>query len=398
MWFALFDRVLNGFFKVGELTVHYPDGGVCHYGDGATPQVVVHLKDRNIMRDALLNVDLAIGNGFTNGTFVIENEDLDAFFALVLKNRISADGSNLFSVLRRLRYHRDRFMLRNPIGRAQENVAHHYDLSGQLYDLFLDEDRQYSCAYFERPDMSLEEAQIAKKHHVARKLCLSPGQRVLDIGCGWGGLAITLAKDHGVLVTGVTLSKEQHALANKRVAKAGLSDRVEIKLLDYRLIEDQFDRVVSVGMFEHVGPLNYGEYFNKVDKLLADDGVALIHTIGWGDTPTNTSAWIRQNIFPGGHIPSLSEFLKAIEGSELRISDLEVLRLHYAETLLHWHDRFMKNRDKAAQIYDESFVRMWRYYLKASEMTFRHSWQVVFQLQLSKNIDIIPITRTYLYQ
>ena len=283
------------------------------------------------------------------------------------------------------------------MGRSRANVAHHYDLSGELYDLFLDTDRQYSCAYFRRPDMTLEEAQAAKKHHIAGKLLIEPGMKVLDIGCGWGGMGLTLARDYGAEVTGVTLSTEQYNMANKRAEEAGLADRCKFELMDYRDVQGQFDRIVSVGMFEHVGIPHYEEYFRTVKRLLTDDGIALIHTIGRSDPPGTTSPWILKYIFPGGYCPALSEAMRPIENQDLFATDVEVWRLHYAETLRHWHDRFMANIDRARELYDERFCRMWRYYLLACEMTFRHNRQVVFQFQITKQQDAVPLTRDYLY-
>ncbi len=290
-----------------------------------------------------------------------------------------------------------RLTLRNPVGKARQNVAHHYDLSEALYDMFLDADRQYSCAYFADPKATLDEAQLAEKRHIAAKLNLTAGQRVLDIGCGWGGMALTLAAEFDVHVTGVTLSVEQHAYARARVEKAGLQERIDIRLQDYRLVPEQFDRIVSVGMFEHVGPRNYAEFFNTLDKLLGDDGIALIHTIARTGPPQVTSPWITRYIFPGGHIPALSEIAPHFERTELTLADLEVWRLHYAVTLKLWHDCFMARKDEVEALYDAEFVRMWRYYLKASEMTFRYGRQAVFQMQFSRQLDTIPLTRRYLY-
>jgi cyclopropane-fatty-acyl-phospholipid synthase len=286
----------------------------------------------------------------------------------------------------------------NPVKRAQANAAHHYDLSGELYDLFLDDDRQYSCAYFARPDMTLDEAQEAKKHHIAGKLLIEPGMRVLDIGCGWGGMGLTLARDYGAEVTGVTLSKEQHAMANERAETAGVADKAKFHLMDYRQVEGQFDRIVSVGMFEHVGVPHYEEYFRTVNERLTPEGIALIHTIGRADPPGTTSPWITKYIFPGGYVPALSETARAIETQDLYTTDVEVWRLHYAETLKHWHERFVSNIDRARELYDERFCRMWRYYLLACELTFRLNKQVVFQFQLSPRQDAVPLTRDYLYR
>jgi cyclopropane-fatty-acyl-phospholipid synthase len=284
----------------------------------------------------------------------------------------------------------------NPIGKAQANVAHHYDLSDTLYDLFLDADRQYSCAYFIRPDDTLERAQAQKKRHIAAKLLLRPGQKILDIGCGWGGLALYLAKIADAEVTGVTLSKEQHQVARRRAAEAGLAGRVDFKLLDYRLESGRFDRIVSVGMFEHVGVGHYDEFFGALRQLLADDGVALLHTIGRADGPGETNTWIRKYIFPGGYSPALSEVLPAIERAGLYVTDVEVLRLHYAETLRHWRQRVLANRERIVALYDERFLRMWEFYLAGSEVTFRHAGHVVFQIQLAKRVDAVPLTRDYI--
>jgi cyclopropane-fatty-acyl-phospholipid synthase len=275
-------------------------------------------------------------------------------------------------------------------------VAHHYDLSGALYDLFLDADKQYSCAYFRDPGMTLEEAQAAKKALIAAKLRLEPGMRVLDIGSGWGGLALTLARDHGARVTGVTLSEEQLKVSRARAAAAGLEGQVDFHLRDYRAVTGQFDRIVSVGMFEHVGVPHYATFFATAARLLAPDGVMLLHTIGRNAPPAATSPWITKYIFPGGYVPSLSEVAAPIEASGLWLTDLEVWRLHYAETLRAWQRRFEANIDAVRALYDERFCRMWRFYLVASEMSFRAGRQCVFQLQLAHRQDAVPLTRAYL--
>jgi len=284
------------------------------------------------------------------------------------------------------------------MGRAQKNVAHHYDLDGGIYDLFLDSDKQYSCAYFADPNMTLEEAQVAKKRHIAAKLRIEPGMRVLDIGCGWGGMALTLAEEAGANVVGVTLSKEQHMVARRRAAERGLEAQVEFRLQDYRTLTESFDRIVSVGMFEHVGVGHYREYFDRVRELLTNNGVALIHTIGRLDGPGSTNPWIAKYIFPGGYIPALSEFAAAVERSGIIITDVEVLRLHYAETLREWRRRFMEKRDTAARIYDERFCRMWEFYLAGSETSFRNESMAVFQVQLAKHVAALPLTRDYMVE
>jgi cyclopropane-fatty-acyl-phospholipid synthase len=286
----------------------------------------------------------------------------------------------------------------NPIGRAQRNVAHHYDLNDQLYDFFLDRDRQYSCAYFKTGNESLEQAQIDKKHHIAAKMLLQPGQSVLDIGSGWGGMALFLSQQFGVDVTGVTLSKEQHAVSSRRALEGGVADRVRFKLLDYRQEQSRYDRIVSVGMFEHVGSAHYIEFFTKVKQLLKDDGVMLLHAIGRMEPPGGTNTWLRKYIFPGGYTPALSEVLSAIEKVGLWVTDIEILRLHYAETLRHWRERFLSNREHIKQMagYDDRFCRMWEFYLAGCEVAFRYMNQMVFQVQIARKQDAVPFTRDYL--
>ncbi|MCA8868875.1 MAG: class I SAM-dependent methyltransferase [Rhodobacteraceae bacterium] len=397
MWIRILDRFLGDLFRQGELNITFPDGTSKRYGDGKGLSVAVTLHDATLPRRIVLSPDIAVGEGYMDGRFTIENDDLYGFMSLVIHN-INTNGRPwlekpidfLHHALRRL----EQF---NPVSRARRNVAHHYDLSGELYDLFLDADRQYSCAYFSEPGMTLEQAQEAKKHHIARKLLIEPGMKVLDIGCGWGGMGLTLARDYGAVVTGVTLSTEQHKIANQRAKAAGLANRAEFKLMDYREITGKFDRIVSIGMFEHVGVPHYGTYFATVSDLLTPDGVALIHSIGRSDPPGITSPWITKYIFPGGYVPALSEMTAAIEHHNLYTTDVEVWRLHYAETLRHWHDRFVANIDKARSLYDDRFCRMWRYYLIASELTFRLNRQVVFQVQLSPQQAVVPLTRDYLY-
>jgi cyclopropane-fatty-acyl-phospholipid synthase len=284
----------------------------------------------------------------------------------------------------------------NPVSRSVKNVAHHYDLSRHLYDLFLDLDRQYSCAYFTSGKDSLEDAQLHKKTHIAAKLLLKPGQKVLDIGCGWGGMAMYLNRVAKAKVTGITLSREQLAFAEERVKAEGVGDQVKFRLQDYRLVTEKYDRIVSVGMFEHVGVPQYGTFFKKIYDLLEDDGVALLHTIGRADGPGDTNAWMTKYIFPGGYSPALSEITAEVEKAGLYITDIEVLRLHYAKTLRQWFVRFEKNRAEVVKLYDERFARMWEFYLAASEMTFLYLGHVVFQIQLAKQVDVVPLTRDYI--
>ena len=397
MWEGLLDRMIGHMFREGRIEVTTPSGRTISAGEPGAPPVRVHLRDRARIRAILASPEMGVAEAYMDGALTIENDDLPGFLALASSN---LEATSPFWAARPLLAMQG--MLRrvrqvNPAGRSQRNVAHHYDLSGKLYRLFLDTDMQYSCAYFRNPDDTLEEAQASKKAHIAQKLLLEPGMRVLDIGCGWGGMALTLARDHGARVVGVTLSKEQHAVATRRAAEAGLSDRVEFRLQDYRAVAETYDRIVSVGMFEHVGVPQYRTYFNHVRRLLVPDGVALIHSIGRLGPPGATGPFIRRYIFPGGYVPALSEASAAIEREHLATCDLEVWRLHYAMTLRHWHDRFMANIDKVREIYDERFCRMWRFYLLASEMSFRTGAQAVFQFQLARDQTAVPLTRDYLY-
>ncbi|WP_272010299.1 SAM-dependent methyltransferase [Roseovarius sp. ZX-A-9] len=398
MWSNILHRFLTHLIRRGELSVTYPDGTQRIYGDATGGQrAAVSLHDPSLPRRIVLSPDMAVGEAYMDGKLRIENDDLYGFLGVAIGN-LAEQGQPWFRRPLEMVQHLGRWAAQfNPAPRARANVAHHYDLSGKLYDLFLDADRQYSCAYFADPGMSLEDAQTAKKHHIAAKLLLKPGMRVLDIGCGWGGMGLTLARDYGAQVLGVTLSREQHRVANERARAAGLADRARFELMDYRAVEGQFDRIVSIGMFEHVGVPHYRVYFDKVRERLAPNGVALIHSIGRAGPPGATSPWIAKYIFPGGYVPALSEMTRAVENSGLIATDVEVWRLHYAETLRHWHDRFMANVDAARELYDERFCRMWRYYLVASELTFRLNRQVVFQMQLSPVQDAVPLTRDYLF-
>ncbi len=392
-------RFLRSLIRRGELTLIDADGVVHRIGDPASgPAVHMRLHDRRLHSKFWINPRLYVGEAYMNGTMTIEQGTIYDFLDLVGRNTGEMTFGKWDSLLLRLRQAWRGLAQANPIGRAQKHVAHHYDLSDDLYALFLDPDRQYSCAYFVEPGMTLEDAQEAKKRHIAAKLRLSPGQRVLDVGSGWGGMALYLARTAGVHVTGVTLSKEQHRVSQMRAKAEGLSDRVDFQLRDYREVSGKFDRIVSVGMFEHVGTPHYWEYFRKFHELLADDGVALLHTIGHRDPPSSTNPWIRKYIFPGGYCPALSEVLPITEGTGLWVTDIEILRLHYAETLRHWRERFLANWDRAADLYDERFCRMWEYYLAGSEMAFRHQGQFVAQIQLTKQVDALPLTRDYMME
>lgn len=396
MWEKLFETFLKRLIRKGALVVTLPSGRMVSVGDG--PAISVTLSDPSLPRRILMAPDLGVGEGYMDGTLTIAGDDLRGFLALTIENSWIAPRWPFERPIRAARRDLRWITQYAPAPKAQANVAHHYDLSGELYDLFLDADKQYSCAYFRRPDATLEQAQTDKKAHIAAKLLLRPGLSVLDIGCGWGGLAISLARDHGVRVTGITLSREQHAIATRRVAEAGLSGQIEIRLQDYRDTRARFDRIVSVGMFEHVGAPHYLRYFSAVHDLLAPGGVALIHTIGRSGPPGVTSAWVNRHIFPGGYVPAMSEMTAAIERQRLTITDVEIWRMHYAETLRHWDERFTARIDRARALYDDRFCRMWRFYLVASEMTFRFGPQVVFQVQIAHDNTAVPITRDYLYR
>jgi len=391
-------KFLKRFVREGRLVVVDPDGAEHAFGDGTGETVCLRIRDRATLRRLALTPKLTLGEAYMDGRLTIDGGTVYPLIDLLTRNLGTYEealNTNLHRVaglvLRRLHQF-------NPLGRAQRNVAHHYDLSDTLYDLFLDADRQYSCAYYPEPDLTIDQAQQAKKRHIAAKLRLEPGVRVLDIGSGWGGLALYLAKqDPTIEVLGVTLSKEQHGVANRRAQEAGLADRVRFELRDYRALEDaSFDRIVSVGMFEHVGVPHYQEFFDKVRALLTEHGVALLHTIGRIDGPGSTNPWIRKYIFPGGYCPALSEMMPPIERARLWTTDVEILRLHYAETLRAWRQRFMAQWDRVAEIYDERFCRMWEFYLAGSECAFRNSGHVVFQVQLAKRADALPITRDYM--
>jgi cyclopropane-fatty-acyl-phospholipid synthase len=329
-----------------------------------------------------------------DGTFVVEEGTIADVLAIALGQKSEVPHWARLQGL--LRYLWRRLSQFNPRPRARRNVAHHYDLDGRLYSLFLDADRQYSCAYFEKPNLSLDDAQLAKKRHLAAKLMIEPNKRVLDIGCGWGGLGLYLAEVGGADVTGITLSREQHAIANEGAAEKGLNKSARFRLQDYRDVTGPFDRIVSVGMFEHVGVNHYDIFFQKSAQLLADEGVMVLHSIGRSEGPAATNPWIAKYIFPGGYIPALSEVLPRIERAGLLVTDIEILRLHYAETLKHWRERFLAHREEAERIYDQRFVRMWEFYLAASEMSFREQNMMVMQIQLTKRQGVVPITRNYI--
>jgi cyclopropane-fatty-acyl-phospholipid synthase len=392
------DMFLRRFITIGRLAVRWPDGRTKIYAGRPGPEAAVVLRGRGTMWRLLLNPKLSLGEAYVDGGLVPLGCSIHDVLAVVLANLRSNPKSPLVTWLRRAaaRIWRpvDQF---NAAGRARRNVAHHYDLNGQLYSLFLDRDLQYSCAYFPKGTETLEEAQTAKKRHIAAKLCLDrPGLSVLDIGCGWGGMALTLARDYGAEVTGITLSMEQLGGAKARAEAEGLADRVSFQLLDYRAADRRFDRIVSVGMFEHVGVFHYRAFFDTVSRCLKPDGVALLHSIGQWDGPGINNPWISKYIFPGAYCPALSEVMPAIERSGLLTTDIEVLRLHYAETLRHWRRRFAASRDTIASLYDERFCRMFEFYLSSCELGFRTGSLAVFQVQLAHQQTAVPLTRDYI--
>ena len=388
----LFQRIVT----IGHLRVVDAHGRSNDFAGSAGTSVVIRLHDPALHWKLLVRPRLVLPEAYMNGTLTIEEGTLFDLVDLLAANLESLpDGilgrllSGSGTALRQLHQY-------NPISSARQNAAHHYDLSDKLYELFLDQDRQYSCAYFYDRGDSLDTAQLNKKRHIAGKLLIRPGQKVLDIGSGWGGLALYLASECGADVTGLTLSVEQHRVAVRRAAAAGLSDRVRFYLRDYRQEFGHYDRIVSVGMFEHVGINHYRAFFARLKSLLAPDGIALLHSIGRMDGPGSTNPWIRKYIFPGGYIPALSEVLPVVERSKLWVTDVEILRLHYAETLKSWRHRFERNRDRLRAIYDERFCRMWEMYLVGSEVAFRRGGCMVFQMQLAKAVDSVPIRRDYM--
>lgn len=391
--------MISRLVRRGNLKLTYPDGETLTFGDGTGKPVHIRVNSKRAQWGLALDPAFFLGHHYGTGDIdLVEGDMYDLLEVVFTGNpdfKYYNDGWNRF--LERARYLLRWLRENNGVRRARDNVQHHYDLTGELYDLFLDEDKQYSCAYFETPDQSLDDAQLAKKRHIAAKMSMDrPGLSVLDIGSGWGGMALYLARNLGAKVTGVTLSDEQYAVSRERAKDQGLEGEVRFLLEDYRNAPDTYDRIVSVGMFEHVGRPNYLTYFRKAASLLKRDGVMLLHTIGRTDQPTSNNPFIEKYIFPGGYIPALSEAMKAVEKSGLAVTDIEILRLHYAETLRHWRQRFMARRDEAKALYDERFCRIWEFYLAASESAFRWQNLVVFQLQLAHDQQAIPLTRDYI--
>ena len=397
---ALLDTLLARSIKAGELTIHYPGGRTVRFGapDPEQPPVVMRLVDTGVARAILTDPRLGAAEAYMDGRLVIEQGDVRDLIALFRRNsrwekRGLLSRRTTRDRLKRMVTRVDRL---NWARRSRRNVAHHYDLDERLYRLFLDDDLQYSCAYFTDPANSLEQAQADKKAHIAAKLHLRPGQRVLDIGCGWGGTALYLNRVADVDVLGVTLSEEQLRVARARAAAAGVADRVTFELIDYRAIAGRFDRIVSIGMFEHVGPPHYRTFFRKCHDLLAEDGVMLIHTIGRFGGPSTTDAFTAKYIFPGGYVPALSEIVAASERARLMASDVETLRLHYGRTIAHWYDRTVAARDAIVALYGERFFRMWTFYLAGAQTAFEYGGMGNYQLQYVRNRHALPVTRDYL--
>jgi cyclopropane-fatty-acyl-phospholipid synthase len=393
---SLFSAFLSRLITRGELEVIDPSGACRTFGPGGPPRVRVRIGGVRTQLGLLLDPELRLGETYMDGTLAIEEGTLGELLELCIANPdalarhpLERARRMLAGLLRFVQHH-------NPVRRARANAAHHYDLSGALYRAFLDRDMQYSCAYFARGNETLEEAQEKKKAHIAAKLLLEPGMKVLDIGSGWGGLGLYLAREAEVEVTGLTLSREQLEVTRRRAAASGLARRVRAELKDYRQETGRYDRIVSVGMFEHVGARHYREFFARIGDLLKEDGIALLHSIGRMSVPGTTNPWIRRYIFPGGYCPALSEVLAAVERAGLWVTDIEILRLHYADTLREWARRFAQHRERIAKLYDERFCRMWEFYLAVSENAFRNQKHMVFQIQLARRKDAAPITRDYM--
>lgn len=400
---ALIDLFLAKRVQRGTLTVHHANGKTLNFGtpEPGFPDVAIRFTDAGAAAAIVRDPGLGAGEAYMNGRLVVEQGDVRDLVRLLTMNDPWEAGQNGLApspMRRAIQAVTHRIGRINMARRSKRNVAHHYDLSGRLYDLFLDADRQYSCAYFTDPSNSLEQAQDDKKAHIAAKLALKPGMTVLDIGCGWGGMALYLHQMTGARVLGVTLSEEQLKVARERAAAAGVSDMVTFELIDYRHVQGKFDRIVSVGMFEHVGPAHYKTFFRQCRDLLTEDGVMLLHTIGRAGGPGVTDKWTTQYIFPGGYNPALSEIVSANESLRFMVTDVEVLRLHYAYTLDDWYDRTVAARAQIVALYDERFFRMWQFYLAGAGAAFHFGGLVNYQVQFAKNRHVLPITRDYMIE
>ena len=384
--------------RKGSLEIVDAEGKTFTFGDGRRETVRVRFTSAEAEAAAIRDPDLKLGELFADGQMIVEQGSIFDFLMLLFRNSRNALPPFQMIAISSWRLATRRFRQMNTLHRAKTNIHAHYDLDGRLYSLFLDPDLQYSCAYWEDGVTSLDEAQFAKKRHLAAKLNLQPGQRVLDIGSGWGGLGLYLAQHCDVEVVGVTLSEEQFAVSNRRAEELGLADKAKFLLQDYRKVEGPFDRIVSVGMFEHVGVGYFRAFFEACRKLLAENGSMVLHSIGRTDGPGDTSMWIQRYIFPGGYIPAISEVIPAVEKAQLHITDMEILRLHYAQTLRAWRERFLARREEAVALYDERFCRIWEFYLAASEAAFETGLMMNFQIQLTRNQLALPLTRNYMFR
>ncbi len=390
----LFTKLLKSIVQEGSICVVDPSGNRETVGDGSAPEVTLRVTSKATGAGLVLNPALKVGEAYMDGRLVLEQGSIYDFLDVVARNYGTQRNSPALDILESL-VSAIRYV--NPVERSRQNVRHHYDLSSELYDKFLDDDRNYSCAYFKHPEESLETAQENKKRHIAAKLKLDrPGLKVLDIGSGWGGLGLYLAEEFGADVTGVTLSTEQQTLSEQRAARSPARDRLRFELRDYREVAGPYDRIVSVGMFEHVGKRNYSEFFSRIRRLLADDGLALVHSIGYADTPAPINPFMRKYIFPGAELPSLSEVCAVVERCGLWATDIEILRLHYAYTLRAWRERFLAQWNDVEKLYDARFCRMWEFYLALCEIGFRRRTNMVFQVQIAKRVDAVPTTRDYI--
>jgi cyclopropane-fatty-acyl-phospholipid synthase len=395
--YRILRSVLSGLVSRGRLRVTGPDGRSFSCGDGSGDPVAVRFVDTRAIAAFLADPEMKLGELFMDGRLRVEEGSIYGFLVLILAGARAQPPGWWEDALDRGRFLLRHLTTRNTRGRSRANVAHHYDLDDRLYALFLDRDWQYSCAYFETPEQDLDAAQLAKKRHIAAKLLIEPQHRVLDIGCGWGGLCLYLTEvAQAREALGVTLSREQLDVANRRAREAGAGERARFALQDYRDVDGAFDRIVSVGMFEHIGPRFFADFFESCHRLLRDDGVMLLHTIGCSDGPNHPNPWLNRYIFPGGYLPALSEIVPAVEKAGLIVTDVEVLRLHYAKTLEAWRERFMSRRAEAAALYDERFCRMWEFYLAMSQAAFEQQDVVVFQLQIVRRQDAVPLTRDYM--
>ncbi|MBI0163056.1 class I SAM-dependent methyltransferase [Bartonella sp. M0283] len=395
--FALLKTAASHIITKGNLTIIDSRGVTYQFGDQTGKPIQIRFTSAKWEREVALDPALKLGEAYMNDGFEFIKGDIYSLLETIFESTGPIAENQLWmKAFSFIRTATKRFAQMNTLRRSAKNVEHHYDLSGKLYEMFLDPDRQYSCGYFENPNVSLAEAQLAKKRHLAAKLQVKENEKLLDIGCGWGGLGLYFARVLGANVTGVTLSHEQHGIANQRAKDMGLQDKAKFSLLDYRKLDDAFDKIVSVGMFEHVGIGHYKEYFDHVKRLLKPDGRFVLHSIGRSGEPGATNPWIAKYIFPGGYIPALSEVVPVIEKSGLIITDIEILRLHYAETLKAWREAFLAHWDEAKALYDERFCRMWEFYLAASESAFRWQGMMVFQIQLAHKQDSVPLTRDYI--